>query len=113
VVPAGAKSVAIMSRFCIPSDKMIARQRDTRRLGVRVNSISILSNNTQTILSADHPGLEAGWNEAECDDQTIWRWTDGAGMIPWDSVTGVAVVTVRCTTVDLYPLYDDKVRLVA
>ena len=113
MVPAGVRSVILASRFCIPSDKMVAAQRDTRRLGVRVNWIAIRSGNAETILSADHPALRDGWNDVETAARSIWRWTDGAATIPWGNVAGAAVVTVCCTQVDQYPLYDDKGRLVA
>jgi hypothetical protein len=113
MVPAGVTSVTLASRFCIPSDRMQAAQRDTRRLGVRVNWIAIRSDNAETILSADHPALQDGWNDVEIQDKSIWRWTDGAATIPWENVAGPAVLTVCCTHVDQYPLYDDKVRLVA
>lgn len=113
MVPAGVAAVSLMSRFCIPSDKMIAGQRDTRRLGVSVNWIAIRSDGEETILPADHPGLVKGWNAAEKDGVRLWRWTDGAASIPWERIAGAAVVTVRCVPVDAYPVYDGKDRLVA
>jgi hypothetical protein len=113
MVPAGVTSVSLVSRFCIPSDKMVASQRDTRRLGVRVNWIAIRSEGCDTIFSADHPALQAGWNDVEGEGKSIWRWTDGSASIPWENVAGSAVLTVCCTQVDEYPLYDDKARLVA
>jgi antigen 43 len=113
VVPAGVTSVQLMSRFCIPSDKMIADQRDTRRLGVRVNWIAIRSESNEIIIPADHPELTVGWNEPEKDDTAIWRWTDGAATLPWHNVTDSAMVTVRCSPVAEYPVYDKHARLVA
>jgi autotransporter passenger strand-loop-strand repeat protein len=113
MVPAGTKSVTLGSRFCIPADKMIASLRDTRRLGVRVNWMAIRSETAETVLSADHPGLNDGWNEIEGQGKSIWRWTDGSATIPWENVAGASVLTVCCTTVDQYPLYDDKARFVA
>jgi hypothetical protein len=92
---------------------MVAAHRDSRRLGVRVNWIAIRSEDAETILSADHPGLQDGWNDVEGEGKSIWRWTDGAATIPWDNVAGSAILTVCCTTVGQYPLYDDKARLVA
>jgi hypothetical protein len=113
MVPAGVTSITLASRFCIPTDKMVAAHRDSRRLGVRVNWIAIRSEDAETILSADHPGLQDGWNDVEGEGKSIWRWTDGAATIPWDNVAGSAILTVCCTTVGQYPLYDDKARLVA
>ncbi len=113
MVPAGTKSVTLASRFCIPADKMIASLRDTRRLGVRVNWMAVRSETSETILSADHPGLVDGWNEIEGQGRSIWRWTNGAATIPWENVAGAAVLTVCCTQVDQYPLYAEQARLVA
>ncbi len=113
MVPAGAKSVMLHSRFCIPADRMIPSQRDTRRLGVRVDWLAIRSSTAETILPADHPDLLEGWNDVERDGAAMWRWTDGAATIPWQSIEGAAVLTVCCTPVSHYPLYDEKLRLVA
>jgi antigen 43 len=112
-VPTGTKSVKLVSRFCIPADKMIASQRDTRRLGVNVRWLSIDSADRSVVIPADHPSLQDGWNDAEKSSDAIWRWTDGNATIPWDNVEGPAVVTVHCTPVSDYPLYDDQDRLVA
>lgn len=113
MVPAGSTSVSLASRVCIPADKLEASQRDTRRLGVRVSWMAIRSEDAETILSADNPGLRTGWNDVEGDGQSMWRWTDGSAMIPWTDVSGAAVLTVCCTQVDAYPIYDDKLSLVA
>lgn len=113
VVPAGVASVSLVSRFCIPADRMMAAHRDTRRLGVSVNWIAIRSEGSETILPADHPSLQDGWNSVEADGKSIWRWTDGAATIPWDNSAAAAVVTVCCTPIDQYPLYDEKARLIA
>jgi hypothetical protein len=112
-VPAGVKSVSLASRFCIPADRMIASQRDSRRLGVSVHWIAIRTDAGETILAADDPALQEGWNEPETDGKSVWRWTDGAASIPWDNVNGTAVLTVRCFPVAEYPVYDEHARLVA
>jgi antigen 43 len=112
-IPAGVKSVSLVSRFCIPADKMVSSQRDTRRLGVSVNWIAIRSDGDEAIMSADHPGLCEGWNDAEQAGTSLWRWTDGAAAIPWDNITGPAVLTVRCSALDRYPVYNETLALVA
>jgi len=113
MLPASATSVLLASRFCIPSDRMIADVRDTRRLGVRVSWISICSVNGERLFPADHPALQSGWSDAERDLHSIWRWTDGAAVIPWANVQGTTIVTVCCTPADPYPIYDEHVHLVA
>jgi hypothetical protein len=112
-VPAGVKSVSLVSRFCIPADKMPPSQRDSRRLGVCVHWIAIRTDDGESILAADHPALQDGWNDPETVGKTIWRWTDGAANVPWDNVCGSAVLTVRCFPVDQYVVYDEQTRLVA
>jgi hypothetical protein len=112
-IPAGVSSVSLMSKFCIPSDKMVPSVRDTRRLGVSVKWMSISTDSGETIIPADHPALITGWNDAEQDGSAIARWTDGAAIVPWDGVSGSATLTVCCSPVDQYPVYDDKLRLVA
>jgi len=112
-IAANVRSVSLLSRFCIPSDKMIPGQRDTRRLGVRVNWIAIRSNDREVVLPADHPFMRDGWNGVERDGRTMWRWTDGAAILPWETITGSAVVTVYCSTAGQYPVYHDKTRLPA
>ncbi len=112
-VPVGVESVSIMSRFCIPAEMMVASQRDTRRLGVRVNRIAIRSGDDETIIPADDPGLTVGWNDAESDGQTKWRWTEGDGKLPWKHLEMAAIVTVHCSTVDQYPVCDEGVQLAA
>lgn len=114
MVPVGTIAVSLQSRFCIPADRMIPGQRDTRRLGVRVDWIAIRSEDRgETILSADHPTLVEGWNDVEREGAAMWRWTDGAAMLPWRTTMTVAIVTVRCSPVDRYPVCDQQVRLSA
>jgi Hint domain len=113
IVPAGAASVSLVSRYCIPADKGIAAERDTRRLGVRVHALSVRSGSAETVFAADHPGLTAGWHDAEKDSNDLWRWTDGTASIPWSATSVPAVVSVDCTAVDSYPVYDEYARLVA
>jgi hypothetical protein len=112
-VPAGVKSVSLMSRFCIPADKMIVGQRDMRRLGVSVSWIAIRGTDGEEIFPADHPALTIGWNDAERTASACWRWTDGRAQIPWKNLNGAAVVTVCCSVIEKYPAYDEKARLVA
>jgi len=113
VVPAGTRSVQLQSRFGIPVDIEAPYLGDTRRLGVRVKQIAVRSDAGEIVISGDDPRLTEGWYDAEREDAEIWRWTDGAADLPWSNVAGSAVVTVHCTTLDLYPMYDEMLRLVA
>ena len=113
MVPDGVRAVSLMSGFCIPSDRMIPSQRDTRRLGVRVNWIAVRADDNEAIIAADNPGLTDGWYDPEQDTVSIWRWTAGNAVIPWQNVTGAAVLTVCCAPADQYAARDEKPRLVA
>lgn len=114
MVPAAVSSVSLESRFCIPADKMIASQRDTRRLGVSVSWIALRGDDREVTFPADHPELTAGWHDVERDATSCWRWTDGSALLPWEKNNPEAVVvTVCCSKVDRYPLYDERARLVA
>lgn len=113
IVPRGARSVSLESRFCIPVDVSAPYMGDTRRLGVRVTSMTVRSGMGETVIASDDPRLTKGWHEAERQDALLWRWTDGSAQIPWAWSTGPAVLIVECTQAAEYPLYDEMVRLVA
>jgi hypothetical protein len=102
-VPAGARSVSLVSRSFIPADRMDPMVRDPRRLGVRVEWIAIRSGGNDTVLSADHPALREGWYPTEKAATEMWRWTDGTAMIPWENVHGPAMLTIRANSSGWYP----------
>ncbi|HEX2940194.1 MAG TPA: Hint domain-containing protein [Rhodopila sp.] len=112
-VPANAQSIRLVSRFCIPADKMQAEVRDTRRLGLRVSSIAISADGLEAVIPADHPDLSEGWYDAERDEASLWRWTDGDAVIPWTQTGATALLTISASPVDAYPVYDEKLRLAA
>lgn len=103
IVPAGVASVQLVSRFCIPSDRMIAAVRDTRRLGVRVESIIVRTGEDETVIHASHPALSEGWHDLERDGNVMWRWTDGAAIIPWTVTSEPVILTIQCTPAEGYP----------
>ena len=113
VVPRGTRSVSLESRFCIPVDVGAPYLGDIRRLGVRVETVTVRSEDTETVINADDPRLTQGWYDAERQGAETWRWTDGAARLPWTTNAAPAVVTIRCATAAAYPLYDEMVRLVA
>ena len=62
------------------------------------------------VIAADDPRLIGGWHHAEREGADLWRWTDGSAELPWNGVSGPAVVTVHCTTLTEYPIRDETVR---
>ena len=62
------------------------------------------------VIAADDPRLIGGWYDAERVGVELWRWTDGSAELPWNGVSGPAVVTVHCTTLTEYPIRDETVR---
>jgi hypothetical protein len=82
MVPAGARSVRLVSRSVTPG-KLTPWHDDFRSLGVAVRSVTLRDRAAVTVLSADHPALTTGWHAAEtAADGTMWRWTDGDEILP-------------------------------
>jgi hypothetical protein len=82
MVPAGARSVRLVSRSVTPG-KLTPWHDDFRSLGVAVRSVTLRDRAAVTVLSADHPALTAGWHAPEtAADGTMWRWTDGDAVLP-------------------------------
>ena len=92
---------------------MIAAERDTRNLGVRVDWAAIRWSGNEAIFSADHPALQRGWYGMELAGTKMYRWTNGKATVPWETVQGPAVLTVRCTPASRYPLQDPIQRIAA
>lgn len=108
-VPAGAKSVTLASRSSILADRMDPMVRDTRRIGIRVLWAAIRSGDNETILPGDHPALRQGWHQVDTHGSAPWRWTNGAATIPWEEVSGAAMLTVHCYASGWYPVEQDAV----
>jgi hypothetical protein len=110
VVPSGRARVRLESHFVTAVDPPTPDPGGTRRLGVRVSRIAINSDAGDVVIAADNPSLTGGWHHAEREGADLWRWTDGSAELPWDGVSGPAVVTVHCTTATEYPTSDEKAR---
>ena len=82
VVPAGARSVRLLSRATTPG--MITPWHDDfRSLGVAIHSVTLRDRSGVAVMAADHPALTSGWHAAEqAEDGTIWRWTNGDASLP-------------------------------
>jgi hypothetical protein len=52
----------------------------------------------------DHPGLVDGWWKVELRDHSIWRWTNGQGVLQLPVISGPAVLEIRATSAGMaYP----------
>jgi Hint domain len=107
IVPAGVSSASLVSRFAILSD-VRPYGGDARRLGIKVSSITIESQGNERVIPADFPTDAPGWHEAEKAGSAIWRWTDGAAVLPLGELKGAAVVTIVGRGFDVYPVYDER-----
>jgi hypothetical protein len=94
VLPAGTRSVRLVSRASVPFDLDRAHE-DWRRLGVGVAKIVFRSGTEQVELPADHPSLIRGWHDAETDGAAIWRWTDGDAHVPLPILIGAGGATIE------------------
>lgn len=111
IVPAGVATVRLCSNICIPADLLLPTLRDTRRLGVRVELITLHANGDEVTFAADHPSLADGWHDAERAGGEIWRWTNGSATIPWKPFREASIATIRLRTAGHYPEYDEHLRL--
>jgi hypothetical protein len=103
VVPSGTACVRLESRNKVPSDPGAPYLGGARSLGLRVSDVAVWSRSREVVIPADDPRLISGWHEAERSSRRLWRWTDGSAELPWSSVAGPAVVTVRFQPPEQYP----------
>jgi hypothetical protein len=99
-VPPGDRPAALLSRSLVPA---VLRPwlGDRRRLGVRVRGLSVRRGAERIDLAPDDPRLSDGWWAAEHEPGAIWRWTDGAGVLPL--ACGGALLEIRIDTPPDYP----------
>jgi hypothetical protein len=81
VLPPGIDSVRIVSRVAVPAHAEPWKE-DRRRLGVMMRRITAAGPDGPGDIPLDHPGLGAGWWDAETDGASLWRWTRGAAVLP-------------------------------
>jgi len=76
-IPAGTETVRLLSDASRPMD-MIPGSTDTRPLGLCVAGITV--NGCDQRL--DDPALVEGFHGVETDGGAMWRWTNGAAILP-------------------------------
>jgi len=80
-LPPGCASVCLHSRAASPADTQPWLE-DRRRLGVCVGRIRVGVGADMHELPVDHPSMTEGWWDAERSSDGLWRWTDGAALLP-------------------------------
>ena len=103
VLPAGAESVRLASRFAIPADTA-PHADDRRRLGVAVSRITLRSEAGHVQIPADHPALSRGWHAAERNGAAQWRWTDGDAVLPTEPTECAVMLEVQVSATATYIL---------
>ena len=96
VLPPDTDAVRLLSRVAVPSD-VRPWIDDNRRLGVAVRSLTWRPGRHETAIPLDHPALRDGWWQVERDDTALWRWTDGAALLPLDGVAGLLRIELSGT----------------
>jgi len=100
VVPDVSGTTRLLSHHAVPG---AARPwiEDRRRLGVRVDRLTLRQGAAETDIALDDPRLGAGWWAPERDSAALWRWTDGAAALPFPCAG--AVLEVRIGATPAYP----------
>lgn len=81
LLPSGVTSAVLRSRTSTPAVTEPWRD-DPRQLGVAVEQLVLRAGSAIIPLPADHPALTSGWLTAEQRDGRVWRWTNGAAVVP-------------------------------
>lgn len=88
-LPAGCKTICLVSRFGFASDAQ-PWLADRRRLGVAVRAISVTAGSTAMALPLDADALGNGWWGVETNGEISWRWTNGNAEIVLPAALAVA-----------------------
>ncbi|MEJ0015159.1 MAG: Hint domain-containing protein [Acetobacteraceae bacterium] len=86
-LPAGTRRVHVRSHSAVPVE-VGAHLSDRRRLGVAIDRITLATDAGGSEIPVDHPALRHGWHDVESADGCMWRWTDGAALLPLPEAAG-------------------------
>lgn len=106
-VPAGARSLRLLSRSFVPADTRPCAG-DWRRLGVAVGDIVVQSGDTRRRIALDGPELGRGWHAIERAGDATWRWTDGDAALPIGGGENGCVLEIRLHASGQYPVPGDE-----
>lgn len=104
-LPAGAASVAIVSRAARPS-QISPWLDDRRRLGVKIERAVLRDGLAETDIAMDGPAARAGWHAAERAGRRLARWTDGRAELALPPVAGPATLELTIAPLPAYPAGD-------
>lgn len=100
VISRDVRVVSLQAPLSIQPDVPSLHQAEPRGREIAVAEIVIRSKAGDMVISADDPRLSRGWHAPEREGVAISRRTAGLAEIPWSDVSGPAVVTVRCSTLN-------------
>ena len=102
-LPRGADSAVLHSRAAAPAD-FEPFDQDRRRLGVALRRLRLHLRGAERLceIMVDAPVLSQGWWAAESSADVLWRWTDGAALIPLPA--GATMLEVELHGVHRYPV---------
>ena len=103
-VPAGAKSVWLVSDTAVPAD-IVPGSPDRRSLGLCVAALVIDDGfGAPCAMALDDPSLCIGFHVVEREGDVAWRWTAGRARLPaslWEGLDGDTFLRVDLATTPL------------
>ncbi len=107
IVPAGVTRVELGSRSVVPAD-LAPYLDDPRQIGVAIRRLVVRGRADTADVAADHPALSQGWHAAEHDQDTVWRWTKGRGILPVRTTTTAVVIDIVISETTTYRIDEDR-----
>jgi hypothetical protein len=104
IVPSCGSPVELASRTVVPSE-ITPYLDDPREIGVAVREVVVRGLTDRREYAADHPALAPGWHAPERLGSSIWRWTNGRGVLPIEAThQGPFIVEVLVSETTTYLL---------
>jgi T5SS/PEP-CTERM-associated repeat protein len=107
-LPAGTRSVRVLSRAAAAGIAAPVPIDDRRRLGIAIRRIVLRDDAAATEIALDGPALGRGWWAPERAGTRLWRWTDGDAEIALDDAaqTAGALLEITVQATHAYPAAD-------
>ena len=110
VLPAGTRQVTLTSRATRPAD-IRSYVDDRRSLGVAIGNITLRLGEHVTVFPADHLPVGSGWHAVERSADSLWRWTNGAGVLLFDPLPVPAIMEIKVSGVADYIIEESPTAL--